>query len=166
MFLDDEGLAEQFSEPGADVSATLGGLGGLAGLLGGGRKEANDEKKGIAGLLGGLKKEGRGEKEGIAGLLGGPKGEKKGIAGLLGRPKAEEKKGFAGLLGPPKKDVKLVGLTSSPKVSDQKAAANAALSNPLFAKKRLDASKFVGAGSSLLDGGAERAKTPMVTVKR
>jgi hypothetical protein len=37
LFLDDEGLAQQFSDPGSNVSASLGGLGGLAGLLGGGR---------------------------------------------------------------------------------------------------------------------------------
>jgi hypothetical protein len=120
----------------------------------------SDEKKGIAGLLATKSS----PKKGIAGLLGPPKAalkteekKKNGIAGLLGttaKGRVEEKKGIAGLLATKSSPLKAI-----PPLSDQKAITNAALSNLFFAKKRLDASKFIGAGSIMGEGGGEERQT-------
>ena len=153
MFLDDEGFAQQFLAPGADTKSELEGL---ASLFGGGGGRDGRRKGGFAGLMGASKGGGE-KKEGLAGLLGtAPNGgkEKKGLAGLLGAPQE-----VGGVIASCEKSAILP-------LSNQKAAAKAALSNPLFAKKKLDASKFVGAGSLMAAGEVTRVKTPMVTVKR
>ena len=162
----EEDIIRSFAEE--EEGSTGGNVSLMANLFGGG-SGGEQIPKGLAGLLkaGASSSSLSPGKEGTALMLT--------IAG--GNAAAEKPKGLAGLLkaGAPSSTLEGEGVargslgTGTKALTNQQAVTKAALGNALFSSKKLDATKFVGAGSLIVGqpfGGSQRVKTPMVKVKR